>query len=73
MAAGTSIAMSMTGDQALMLHQVKEKEREKLREQIVNSFHKASKKENSGPFNVGGLVKMGGKRNSILQQSMTSI
>ena len=45
--AGTSIVNKLTGDAAQLLHQEKERHREKLREQVINSFHQ--QKENRIP------------------------
>jgi len=45
--AGTSIVNKLTGDTAHLLHQEKERHREKLREQVINSFHQ--QKENRVP------------------------
>ena len=37
--AGTSIVNKLTGDAAHLLHQEKERHREKLREQVIITFH----------------------------------
>ena len=72
LSAGTSIAVTMTGDHHLMLHAAKERERERLRQQVVQTFHR-NDKENKAPS--GLTLQRTSQRNgpNALSSALTSL
>ena len=60
--AGVSIVNKLTGDSAHLLHQEKERQRERLREKVVQSFH--TQKENTNKFQSHR-----GSRQTLMQEN----
>ncbi len=47
---GSSIVNKLTGDSAHLLHMEKERQRERLREQVVSGFHQQKENVGGGKF-----------------------